>query len=367
MRMANMKLGLGLYRHMLNQEYYQFAQQCGCSHLIIHLVNYYTNEKNIVPATNGQRNYGQARALEPIWELDSLIAIKKQAAAYGQEVFGIENLSPADWYDVLLDGPCKDMQLENIKRILKNMGKAGIHALGYNFSLAGVWGHQKKHAARGGALSTCFDAALLNLNEPIPNGQVWNMTYAPSDGGYMPSITPHELWERLRYFIDSVLPVAQEEGVDLALHPDDPPMPSLRGTPRLVYKPEMYQRLLAINPLPANKLELCLGSLQEMHGQDIYQAVKSYAQQGRISYVHFRNVKGKVPCYDEVFIDEGDIDMLRILEILNNSDFDGVLIPDHTPYMASGAPWHTGMAFALGYMRAALSAIDRGIPQKRRA
>ena len=76
-----------------------------------------------------------------------------------------------------------------------------------------------------------------------------------------------------------------------------------------------------------------------------------------LAYVHFRNVTGKVPYYKETFVDDGDIDMLRLLEILKRNEFDGVLVPDHTPQMACAAPWHAGMAFALGYMRAALQAI----------
>ena len=83
--------------------------------------------------------------------------------------------------------------------------------------------------------------------------------------------------------------------------------------------------------------------------------------QSKVSYVHFRNVMGKVPCYDEFFVDEGDFDMFRILKQLKKSDFDGVLIPDHTPLITCGAPWHAGMAFALGYMRAAFQMIEKGM------
>jgi mannonate dehydratase len=73
--------------------------------------------------------------------------------------------------------------------------------------------------------------------------------------------------------------------------------------------------------------------------------------------VHFRNVRGKVPTYKETFIDDGDIDMLRVLEILKRNRFDGVLIPDHTPAMACAAPWHAGMAYAMGYMKAAMKSL----------
>lgn len=357
-----MKLGLGLYRHMLKPEYFQFAKQCGCTHLIVHLATYYDSDDRVVTATDAVTNYGESHEKDPIWELENLLALKAEAASYGLEIYGIENFSPADWYDVLLAGPRRDEQMENLKRIIRNVGKAGIKAFGYNFSLAGVWGHQKKHAARGGAESTCFDASLLDLNAPIPNGQVWNMTYAPTDGGFMAPVTSEELWARLKYFLEEMLPVAEEAGVELALHPDDPPMPELRGTPRMVYRPELYQKLIDLVPSKMNKLELCLGSLQEMEAdKPIYDYLDQYLKQDAVSYVHFRNVKGKVPCYDEVFVDEGDIDMFRILKQLKNSSFDGVLIPDHTPLITCGAPWHAGMAYALGYMRAAFQMIEKGM------
>lgn len=102
-----------------------------------------------------------------------------------------------------------------------------------------------------------------------------------------------------------------------------------------------------------------MGSLQEMSEGNIYDAIRRYGGQKRISYCHFRNVKGKVPHYDEVFVDEGDIDMLEALRLLKECDFDGVLIPDHTPEPDCPAPWHAGMAFALGYMRAAIQMLER--------
>lgn len=358
----NLKLGIGLYRHMLKPEYFQFAKQCGCTHLIVHLANYYDSDDRVVTATDAKTNYGQSHAKDSIWELDNMLRLKAEAASYGLEIYGIENFSPADWYDVLLGGPERDKQLSYLKEIVRNAGKAGIRSFGYNFSLAGVWGHQKKHAARGGAESTCFDASLLDVNAPIPNGQVWNMTYAPGDGGFMSPVTSKELWARLKYFLDEMVPVAEEAGVELALHPDDPPMPELRGTPRMVYRPELYQKLIDLVPSPSNKLELCLGSLQEMQSEhDIYYYLDQYLAQDKVSYVHFRNVKGKVPCYDEVFVDEGDIDMFRVLKQLEQSGFSGVLIPDHTPMMTCGAPWHAGMAYALGYMRAAFQMMEKGM------
>jgi mannonate dehydratase len=338
---------------MLKPENYQFARQCGCTDLIIHLAEYYENE--IVTATDENRNYGESRAHDSIWELDSLLKIKKDAGEFGLNIYGIENFSPADWYDILLDGPEKHNQMAYLKQVIRNVGKAGIKSVGYNFSLAGVWGHQKKNAARGGALTTCFNADELCIDTPIPKGQIWNMTYGANTGtGYIKEIDEAELWERFRWFLKELLPVAEKAGVEMALHPDDPPMPRLRKTPRLVYRPELYQKAIEIVPSAANKLELCLGSLQEMQGEDIYTATERYLAQGKIAYVHFRNVKGKVPNYIEVFVDEGDIDMLRILRLMEKYHFEGVLIPDHTPLMTCDSPWHAGMAYAIGYIQAAL-------------
>ena len=136
-------------------------------------------------------------------------------------------------------------------------------------------------------------------------------------------------------------------------------MPELRRTARLVYKPELYQKLIDWNKSSSNKLELCLGSLQEMQSErPIYEYLDTYLAQNRVSYIHFRNVKGKVPCYDEVFVYEGDIDMLRVIRQLKAHRFEGVLIPDHTPLMNCASSWHAGMAYALGYMRAAIQAVN---------
>ena len=91
---------------------------------------------------------------------------------------------------------------------------------------------------------------------------------------------------------------------------------------------------------------------------DVYESTDRYSRQGKIAYVHFRNVRGKAPHYHEVFVDEGDIDMLRILRILKRNDYQGLIIPDHTPQMSCAAPWHAGMAYAMGYMKAAISMVQ---------
>ena len=205
-------------------------------------------------------------------------------------------------------------------------------------------------------MSVGFDAAAIDTDELIPAGMVWNMQYDPHAGpGYVGPVSQEQLWQRLEGFLSAVAPVAQACGVRLAAHPDDPPVETLRQTSRLVNRPEKYQRLLDVAPCRANALEVCLGTLQEMpEGEDVYESLRRYARRGAIAYVHCRNVKGKVPQYRECFIDEGDLDMARALRILHEEGFDGVIVPDHTPEMTCSAPWHAGMAFAMGYLRALL-------------
>ena len=355
-----MKLGLGLYRHMLTRENFQFARQAGATHIVAHLVDYFKggahNPTDNQP-TGTDQGWGLAGDPDKLWSLEELTALRKAIEAEGLKLEAIENFDPAHWHDVLLDGPQKRQHLANVKTIIQRLGDAGIPVMGYNFSLAGVCGRVKGPFARGGAISVGMDEPL---DTPIPNGMVWNMVCDPNvPSGTIASISQDELWRRLEGFLTEVLPVAERAGVKLAAHPDDPPTPTMRLQPRLVYQPKLYQRLLDLNASPANALEFCLGSLAEMTEGDIYETVEQYSHQGRLAYVHFRNVTGKVPHYRETFVDDGDIDMLRVLRILQRNNFDGMLIPDHTPQMTCAAPWHAGMAYALGYMRAALQTLDR--------
>ena len=356
-----MKLGLGLYRHLLTRENFQFARQAGATHIVAHLVDYFKggahNPGDNQPTGTPQGRGGWGRAGDPgkVWGAEELSDLRKAVEAEGLKLEAIENFDPAHWHDVLLEGPMKNRQLENVKAMIRNLGEAGIPIMGYNFSIAGVCGRTTGPYARGGAMSVGMEGPL---DEPMPNGMVWNMIYdANAPKGHVPAVTPDELWRRLANFLREMLPVAEEAGVKLALHPDDPPMPTMRGQPRLVYQPGLYQKVIDLNPSPANAFEFCVGTLAEMSEGDVYDAVETYSRQGRLAYVHLRNVRGRVPFYKETFIDEGDVDVLRVLRILKQNNFGGVIIPDHTPQMSCAAPWHAGMAYALGYLRAALQSI----------
>ncbi len=345
-------LGFGLYRHMLTPEYYRFARQCGATHLVIHLVDYHGNCSNEANQPIGDKyGWGRARQDDEIWELPSLLKLREEMAAEGLTLYGIENFNPYDWHDVLLDGPRKQQQMDRLKQIIRNLGAAGIPVFGYNFSLAGVGGRIEGPFARGGALSVGMDSVTT---DPLPEGMVWNMQYAEQLGDKpQPACTSEELWERVRWFLDELLPVAEEAGVRLAAHPDDPPVPELRGTPRLVYRVDLYDRLAALRESPSSCFEYCLGTLTEAEGEvDLYAYTEKHARQGKLAYIHLRNVSGKAPHYHETFLDDGDLDVKRIMRILHETDYEGVVIPDHTPLLSCPAPWQAGMAYAMGYLKA---------------
>jgi len=349
-----MKLGLNITRPRLTPDTLRFAAQAGVTHIVAHLNRYEDGADPDEVARSG----GIGPVLgdctdDRLWSYEDFAALVSMVRSNGLEIAALENFSPRFWSDILLDGPQKRMQMDGLKRLVRDAGRAGIPCIGYNFSIAGVWGWRRGPFARGGAVTVAFDASQFDADRPIPDGMVWNMRYRAAREGAAPvTVNETELWERVAWFLRELVPVAEEAGVKLAAHPDDPPAQSLRGAARLVNHPDKYDRLLGIIDSPANALEFCVGTVQEMPGGDLYDAIRRFARARRIAYVHLRNVHGKVPTYRESFIDDGDIDMARVIGILHEEGYDGVLVPDHAPEMTCPSPWHAGFAYALGYMRA---------------
>jgi mannonate dehydratase len=349
-----MKLGLAFVRNNLTRDNLRFARQCGVTHIVVHYADYYLDHDKLPERFKGA--YGFTSPTEPIWTYEELRDLRQMINDEGLALEALENFNPGFWHDVLLDGPRKREQTENLKQLIRNVGRAGIPTFGYAFNLMNVWGHTHGPWARGQAETAGF---LEPEETPIPRGMVWNMVYDPGAPAE-PLIPPtrEELWGRLEYFLTEIIPVAEEAGVVMAAHPDDPPLPVLRGAPRLLHHPALYQKLFDLVPSRNNQAEFCVGTISEMAEGDTYEAVETYSRQGKIAYVHLRNVRGKVPRYVEVFIDEGDTDLIRVLRILHKHGYDGVITPDHSPSLNCAAPWHAGFAFALGYIKAALTLIE---------
>lgn len=354
-----MKLAFGLYKSVLTKDNFKFAKQAGASHLVVQLVDYIKGGKNPNLTASHLNGWGLSDNKDKLWLYEELKAIKTEIEAEGLTWEAIENIDPSHWYDILLDGPLKKNQIENLKQTIKVLGKLGIPILGYNFSIPGVWGWTGKFTGRGQAKSIEFDQSLIDINMPIPKGMVWNMRYETnSDKGFLSPVTRKEMWDRLNSFLGEMLPIAEENNVQLVAHPDDPPLPEMRGIAKLFYSTAEYEKLMNISDSPANGFELCMGTIQEMPDSNIYEFLDTYSKRNKIGYVHCRNVIGTVPNYREAFIDEGDIDMVKALRILHKNNYDGIIIPDHTPEMSCSAPWHAGMAYAMGYLKATLQIIE---------
>jgi mannonate dehydratase len=356
-----LKLGLGLYRHLLTTDNLRFARQAGATHVVAHLVDYFSSEPRIPDSVSARSGWGPTHRVGKPWTFAEVAGIKGMVESEGLTLHAVENLDPGHWYDVLLAGPRRDEQLEGVLDSIRLLGELGIPCLGYNFSLAGVWGHRRGPYARGGAESVGVDVERIGAQPEIPLGQVWNMTVDESaPDGTLGRVSADEMWSRYEYFLSATLPVAEAAGVRLCAHPDDPPVPELRNTARVLTSPEAMQRLMDLDPSPSNALDFCQGTVAEMPDHDVYATIARFASQGRIGYVHFRNVVGRSPAYHEVFMDEGHVDMLRALRTYADHGYDGVFVPDHTPQMTCAAPWHAGMAFALGYLSAARAALTDG-------
>lgn len=334
-----MKLGQGLSGDLLSKpETLMFLRQLGVTHIVAHS----GLTGGIIPGTD-------------FWELDDLVRLRKYINSYGMELASMESFPSSHNYKILLGQPGREVQIENIKKTIRNMGKAGIPVMGYHFSLAKVWG-SVTGTGRGGARVRRFDYDLVR-NGPLMT--VSELMGTKPEAGPLEVIQPvsqEEMWDRLAYFLKNVVPVAEEARVRLAAHPDDPPVPTLRGTGRLITSHAALQRLLDVVPSYYSGLNFCQGTVAEI-GEDIYKAIRRFGEQKKICYVHFRNIKGHPPNnFDEAFVDEGDVDMVKAMRIYKELKFDGVMMPDHTNTVTCPAPWYAGFAFALGYMKALMQA-----------
>lgn len=243
-----------------------------------------------------------------------LITLRDRIAKFGTRLSVIEGYIPHDRIVHGLDD--RDEQIENFKSLLRDMGQAGVPICCYNFMPDDDWSRTSTNTPeRGGARVTAFNIDDLS-NEPRP------------------PISDAELWDNLTYFLEQIVPVAEEAGVRLALHPDDPPMSPLRGQSRIMRSVEAFERLVEIVPSEANGICFCQGSFAQM-GDDIPAAIRRLAS--RIHYVHFRDVHGRVPRFQETFHDNGDTDMYAAIRTYHEIGFDGPIRPDHVPILVGEA------------------------------
>jgi mannonate dehydratase len=261
--------------------------------------------------------------------------IKKLAESHGLKLM---NLAATGWNEISLGLEDRDEKIEAWCQLLRSMAKVGIPTLGYNFKPVGNFRTESIPIGRGGARYSTFDYDVLMKNPP----------HYPDK-----AIAEKKILENLQYFLERVIPVAEDCGVRMALHPDDPPIPEpLGGAARIVSSLAHYHRIF-----DSNAMLFCQGCVAEM-GVNVCDAIRDIGGRNKIVYVHFRNIRGTPKKFQEVFLDEGDQDMHTAMKTYKEVGFEGPFMMDHTPgFPNTASTFWAGRAFAVGYMRAMIQAV----------
>ena len=271
-------------------------------------------------------------------------SFKKRIEAAGLHVTNIGNTNVHNMPEVTLNLPGRDSKIEEYKQYLRNLGKAGIDYTTYAHMGNGIW-RSPQETTRGGAPASAFHLATAKghwmdkvFEPPLTHGR---------------KFSKDEIWENYAYFIKQVAPVAEEQGIRIGIHPDDPPMPELGGVPRCIFGNfDGYIRALEIANSPNVGVCLCCGTWMEggnYMGRNAFEAAREFQRMGKLWKIHFRNVSAPVPDFVETFVDGGYTDMKKLMRTLVEIDFRGILIADHVPNMVGG---RSGWGFSLGYIKA---------------
>jgi mannonate dehydratase len=299
--------------------------------------------------TGVQFNTPELPAVDGRWRHEDVAALRDRCAALGLRLEVIENLPYGFYDDVMLGGPRRDEQLAAIADTIRAIGRAGVPILGYNFMPTFVWRTDLAAPSRGGAEVTAFDLAQVEQGNRI------EMPHAsPSQ-----QLSAEALWANHDRFLAELLPVAEEAGVRLALHPDDPPVAAIGGNARIFTSPEALARAdAASGGSPAWGVDLCLGTVSAMPGgaAAVERAIHLLGPSGRIAYVHFRDVRGTVPRFEEAFIGDGNFDPAAVMRQLRRVGFDGLLLDDHVPRMIGDSGYLQARAHAIGYLQGLIKA-----------
>ena len=295
---------------------------------------------------------------------DDYVAFRERVESYGLNIVGCENgfISSPKFYDVAFGGPKRDELIDELAAEITDMGRAGIPILAYNWMPNSVW-RSGGTQIRGGTDVTAWDNDADDQHTIIRISKSAQQLLAAYD------TSVENMWECLEYWIKAITPVAEAAGIRLGIHPDDPPVPELGGVSRLLGSFDAYKRLTSIVDSPYNGIEFCQGTFSEMQGEDIYEMIKYFAERDKVLYVHFRNVSGTVPKFNEEFINTGYVDMKRAMETYHATGYKGVFMDDHCPEIVGDEPFpgnwggYRSRIFAQGYIQAMLEAVTGQRPE----
>jgi mannonate dehydratase len=267
-------------------------------------------------------------------------AARERCEEWGLTLTGVQSLPYSLYGDVMFGRDGAEQALDQITRLIRNLGEASVPILGYQWNPRGVVPMRTAQVeTRGGALGTAFDSD--DLEDPHALAPDLDRKY-----------TEAEFWDNYQEFLERVIPVAEKAGVELALHPVDPPViESLGGIPRLFRNVENFERAMDLVPSANHGLKLCLGCFSQM-GEDVTDVIRRFGERDQIVFIHFRDVVGTVPKFHETCVDMGNFDTSEVVRTLHDIGFDGVVIPDHVPKMIGDDDWrHRARGFTVGYLR----------------
>ncbi len=273
--------------------------------------------------------------------LEGLRTVRDRADSFGLRLSVVEGYLPIS--HIVMGEEGRDEQIAEISRLITNMGKLGVGVLCYNFMLSDWTRTSTTVVTRGGALTSAFDISAVRDRELPPEKR----------------ISQEKLWDNLEYLLKRIVPVAEAAEVKLAMHPDDPPLPALRGAGQIMYEPAAFERLAQISASPVNGFCFCQGTFAEM-GVDIPATIRQLAH--RIHYVHFRDIRGSAEHFFETFHDDGKTDMAAAMRAYQEIGYTGVMRPDHVPRLegeeGDGSGYSMlGRLFAVGYMRGLMAGL----------
>ena len=284
--------------------------------------------------------------------LDDLLRLRDRVESFGMKLAAIEGFLPIERLKV---GRDDGSELAAMKALLRNLQSAGIPLVCYNFMAGTDWVRTRVDVLeRGGAKVTAFRLAEVQQAMSLSE-------HSRAITGE--SIAADELWRNLERFLRELVPVAEEAGVTMCMHPDDPPLPELLGKARIMNSVESFERLVELGPSPCNAICFCQGTFAAM-GVDIPETIRRLGR--HIRYIHFRDVRGTRESFVETFHDNGPTDMSAAMRAYRQIGYRGPIRPDHVPQLIGeedGEPGYTmlGRLFAYGYLRGLMHATSAEI------
>jgi mannonate dehydratase len=271
---------------------------------------------------------------------------KKRFAGHGITVYGFGNRDVHNQDAITLGLENREAKIAQYKQHLRDLGAAGVPYTTYAHMANGIWSTERE-TTRGGAPARAFNLVKADKGH-------WAGKYFPVPLSHGRKYSKEEIWENYTHFIKAVVPVAEELGIRIGIHPDDPPVPELAGVPRCIFGNfEGYVRALEIAGSPNIGVCLCAGTWLEggpLMGKDVVEAIRYFGRRGKLWKIHFRNVSAPLPYFVETFVDNGYMDMYKVMKALHEVDFRGAVIADHVPAMVGGRL--TGWAYSIGYIKA---------------